>query len=155
MDDDHSGTLDIQEFWKAMKDFRVRISQDECRRLFDVFDDNDDGVLDYDELILHIKGQMNAFRCSMVKKAFEKLDADRSGVLDVTDVKHYYDPSRHPDVKSGKITPDEALSNFLETFEAHRSLSKGDAASIKGDKRVTLNEFQDYYSNVSASIDDD
>ena len=74
MDDNHDGTLDIQEFWKAMKDFRVRISQDECRRLFDVFDENDSGSLEYDELVLHIKGQMNAFRCSMVKKAFEKLD---------------------------------------------------------------------------------
>ena len=70
-----------------MKDFRVKISQDECRKLFDLFDENDDGTLDYDELILHIKGQMNAFRCSMVKKAFEKLDADKSGVLDITDVK--------------------------------------------------------------------
>jgi Ca2+-binding EF-hand superfamily protein len=56
MDDDRSGTLDIQEFWKAMKDFRVSISQDECRRLFDLFDLNDDGALSYDELILHIKG---------------------------------------------------------------------------------------------------
>ena len=26
---------------------------------------------------------------------------------------------------------------------------------MKGDKRVTLNEFMDFYSNVSASIDDD
>ena len=127
MDDDRSGTLDIQEFWKAMKDFRVKMSQDECRKLFDIFDDNDDGTLDYDELILHIKGQMNAFRCSMVKKAFEKLDVDRNGYLDVNDIKNFYDASRHPDVKSGKVTSDEVLSNFLETFEAHRGLSKGDA----------------------------
>ena len=27
MDDNGSGTLDIQEFWKAMNDFRVKISQ--------------------------------------------------------------------------------------------------------------------------------
>ena len=41
----------------------------------------------------------------------------------------------------------------METFEAHRGLaSKEDQ---RGDKRITLNEFQDYYSNVSASIDDD
>ena len=26
MDDDHSGTLSIQEFWKACKDFRIKIS---------------------------------------------------------------------------------------------------------------------------------
>lgn len=63
----------------------------------------------------------------MVKKAFEKLDVDRNGYLDVKDIKHFYDASRHPDVKSGKLTTDEVLANFLETFEAHRGLSKGDA----------------------------
>lgn len=50
-----------------MKDFRVRISQDECRRLFDLFDDNGDEELNYDELILHIKGPMSSFRKAMVK----------------------------------------------------------------------------------------
>ena len=43
----------------------------------------------------------------------------------------------------------------METFEAHRAMSKGDAASKKGDNKVTLNEFMDYYSNISASIDND
>ena len=31
MDDNRSGTLDIQEFWKAIKDFRLKINQEECR----------------------------------------------------------------------------------------------------------------------------
>ena len=39
--------------------------------------------------------------------------------------------------------------------EVHRTLSKGDTDSKKNDGRVSLNEFYDYYSNVSASIDDD
>ena len=34
-------------------------------------------------------------------------------------------------------------------------MSSGDEASKAGDGKVTLNEFCDYYSNVSASIDDD
>ena len=87
-----------------MKDFRVRINQEECRQLFDLFDENDDGTLDYDELILHIKGEMNSFRKGMVKQAFDKLDADKSNVLEASDVKTFYDASRHPDVKKGKIT---------------------------------------------------
>jgi Ca2+-binding EF-hand superfamily protein len=36
---------------------------------------------------------MNAFRCSMVKKAFDKLDADKNGHLDISDVRGTYDPS--------------------------------------------------------------
>jgi hypothetical protein len=34
-------------------------------------------------------------------------------------------------------------------------MSKGDNGSVKGDGKVSLNEFMDYYSNISASIDDD
>jgi len=62
MDDDPSGTLSIQEFWKACKDFRIKISEDECRQIFDLFDENDDGELDYDELIINIRGVLNPFR---------------------------------------------------------------------------------------------
>lgn len=91
----------------------------------------------------------------MITKAFNKLDADHSGVLEVNDVKHFYNAKDHPDVKSGKKTEDEILIDFLETFDVHRSMSSGDANSKAGDGKVTLNEFMDYYSNVSASIDDD
>jgi len=34
-------------------------------------------------------------------------------------------------------------------------MSAGDSKSKANDGIVTLNEFMDYYSNVSASIDDD
>ena len=34
-------------------------------------------------------------------------------------------------------------------------MSSGDDLSKAADGKVTLNEFMDYYSNVSASIDDD
>ena len=155
MDDDGSGALEIQEFWKAMKDFRVKISQDECRQLFDLFDENDDGTLDIDEFIINVRGELNAFRQSVVKKAFTKLDVDKSGALELGDIKKFYNAKAHPDVKAGKKTEQEVLIDFLETFEAHRGLARGDEKSKKGDHVVTLNEFTDYYSNVSASIDDD
>lgn len=38
MDDNRSGTLEIQEFWKALCDFRLAVSPEECRKLFDNFD---------------------------------------------------------------------------------------------------------------------
>jgi len=85
---------------------------------------------------------------------FDKLDIDKSGELTYSDVKDVYNAKNHPDVKQGNKTEQEVIQDFLETFEVHRTLSKGDAKSKK-DGNVTLNEFMDYYSNVSASIDDD
>ena len=138
-----------------MNDFRVKISQDECRKLFTLFDENDDGELNVDEFLINIRGQLNPYRRDLILRAYEKLDVDKNGVLEVSDVKHCYNAQAHPDVKQGKKTEDEVLQDFLETFEVHRSLSKGDDQSKKGDRKVSTNEFLDYYSNVSASIDDD
>jgi Ca2+-binding EF-hand superfamily protein len=155
LDDNGNGTLEIQEFWKGLCDFRLKFNQDECRKLFDLFDANDDGVLDFDELIQAIKGQMSPSRKEIVKKAFNKMDGNSNGVLEIDDIRQSYNALNHPDVKSRKKTEEEVLQEFLETFEAHRQMTKGDVSSIKGDGKVTLNEFMDYYSNISASIDDD
>jgi Ca2+-binding EF-hand superfamily protein len=98
---------------------------------------------------------MNPSRKEIVKKAFNKMDSNSNGVLEIDDIRQSYNANNHPDVKSKKKNEDEVLQEFLETFEAHRQMTKGDANSKKGDGKVTLNEFMDYYSNISASIDDD
>ena len=74
MDDNHNGTLEMSEFWKAICDFRIQISPEEARQLFDLFDINSDGTVDYDELMRSVAGEMSPFRKGMVKKAFDKLD---------------------------------------------------------------------------------
>ena len=98
---------------------------------------------------------MSPFRKDITKKAFTKLDANQNKVIELDDVRKFYNARNHPDVKSGKKTEEAVTMEFLETFEAHRAMSKGDQASKKGDGKVTLNEFMDYYSNISASIDND
>lgn len=122
MDDNGSGTLDIQEFWKAICDFRIPVSPEECRKLFDLFDLNGDGEIDYNELMRCVVGEMNPFRKDFVKKAFNKLDRDGSGVIDYKDIKGLYNAKAHPDVKAGKKTEDEVLGEFLDTFELHHAL---------------------------------
>jgi len=119
IDDDNSGTIDIQEFWKAMQDFRVKISQEEARRVFDLFDENDDGVLQYEELLKNIKGPMNDARKTVVKRAFDKMDFDKNGFLDAEDIRHSYKADKHPDVLKGTKTEEEVYTEFLETFEAY------------------------------------
>ena len=151
MDDNGNGSLDINEFWKAICDFRVQVSPEECRKLFDLFDLNGDDSVDYDELMRSVIGEMNPFRKGMVKKAFDKVDQNKNGILEIDDIKYFYNAKQHPDVKTRKKTEDEVLSEFLDTFELHYSMKHpGDK-----DRKVNLREFQEYYNNISASIDND
>lgn len=87
----------------------------------------------------------------MVLKAFNKIDFNGDGVLDINDIKGKYNASMHPDVKSGKKTEEEVLTEFLETFEMHHNTIHG----YKSDGKVSKEEFVEYYTNISASIDND
>ena len=151
MDDNNNGTLEIQEFWKAVCDFRIQISPEEARKLFDQFDINGDGGVSYDELMRSVVGEMNPFRKQLVRKAFDKLDANGNGIIELDDIKKVYNGKFHPEVKSGKKTEDEVLGEFLDTFELHHSLKNPN----EKDRKINIKEFTEYYNNVSASIDND
>lgn len=79
------------------------------------------------------------------------MDKNQDGVLTIDDIKGTYNASAHPDVKSGKKTEDEVLREFLETFEMHHNVLNG----YQADGKVTKEEFLEYYTNISASIDND
>jgi Ca2+-binding EF-hand superfamily protein len=151
MDDDNSKTLDKAEFKKAVKDFRVGVTDEDIGTIWAAFDINGDGTISYDEFVRGVRGPMNKFRQALCKKAFTILDRDGSGEVDVSDIKGVYNASKHPDVLSGKKTEDEILGDFLETFESHHNLH----ANRRNDQTVTFEEFLEYYNNISASVDSD
>jgi Ca2+-binding EF-hand superfamily protein len=151
MDDNNSKTLDKDEFKKAVKDFRVGVSDEDIKTIWNHFDIDQSGEISYDEFVRGVRGPMNKGRQALVKKAFQILDRDGSGTVDSSDIKGVYNGSRHPDVLSGKKTEDEILGDFLETFESHHNLHAG----RKNDQSVSFEEFLEYYNNVSASVDND
>jgi len=151
MDDNHSMSLDKFEFSKAMQDYMLGFSEGEIATLFATMDRDHSGLIEYDEFLRDIRGPMNAFRLAIVAKAFKIMDKDGNGYLDYNDIKDVYNAKFHPDVKSGKKTEQQVLQEFLETFEAHHNMRHNTAP----DHVVTKDEFDEYYNNVSASIDRD
>lgn len=92
-----------------------------------------------------LQGVLNDRRKAIVQLAFEVLDADRSGAIDIRDLIGRYNASAHPDYRAGKRTEQEILQDFLLNFQVGR----------EKDAVVTRQEFEEYYANLSASIDDD
>ncbi len=141
----------MYEFKKAIKDFRIPIPEKSVDRLFELFDRNKSNSIDYDEFLRGVRGEMNGFRRALSEKAFRVMDKDRSGVLNINDIKGVYNAKMHPDVKAGKKNEEEVLGEFLDTFEAHYAMSNPDSR----DGNITVEEWLEYYNNVSMSIDDD
>jgi Ca2+-binding EF-hand superfamily protein len=150
-DDDNSKDLDMYEFKKAVRDFRVGLEDKDSERLFRIFDRDGSGKIDYEEFLRGVRGEMNQFRVNLAKKAFTIMDKDKSGILDLDDIKQAYNAKQHPDVKSGKKKEDDVLMEFLDTFEAHYGIQHEGSR----DGRVDMTEWLEYYNNVSMSIDDD
>jgi len=105
-----------------VRDFKVEIPDEHIDTIFSAFDLNRDGTIDYDEFLRIIRGDLTPPRLALVKKAFQKLDKDGSGVVDIDDIRDVYNTSRHPDVLSGKKTSDQVLVDFLETFETYHNI---------------------------------
>jgi len=144
LDDDNSGTISFAEFLKGIGEMKLNFTRQELTNLFRYFDLNCDGHLDYEELLTGIRGELNARRKALVKSAFVVMDKDKDGVITIKDLVGRYDASEHPDVISGRRTEAAVFREFLDTFDCGAK-----------DGVVHPEEFLRYYSNVSASIDDD
>lgn len=121
--------------------------------LFKSIDTNRSGQVSFDEFIRVVVGDMNEFRQQLVKRAFNKLDRSRDGIIDMGEFANHYNGASHPDVRSGKKTEEQVLSEFMDTFETHHVLLTGENAG--DDNKITLDEFIEYYNNVSVNIDND
>eukprot|EP00241_Pyramimonas_parkeae_P005432 CAMPEP_0114257944 /NCGR_PEP_ID=MMETSP0058-20121206/19023_1 /TAXON_ID=36894 /ORGANISM="Pyramimonas parkeae, CCMP726" /LENGTH=351 /DNA_ID=CAMNT_0001372745 /DNA_START=150 /DNA_END=1205 /DNA_ORIENTATION=+ len=144
LDDDNSGTISFAEFLKGIGEMKLNFTRQELTNLFRYFDLNCDGHLDYEELLTGIRGELNARRKALVKSAFVVMDKDKDGVITIKDLVGRYDASEHPDVISGRRTEAAVFREFLDTFDCGAK-----------DGVVHPEEFLRYYSNLSASIDDD
>eukprot|EP00828_Plagiopyla_frontata_P025587 TRINITY_DN3277_c0_g1_i3.p1 TRINITY_DN3277_c0_g1~~TRINITY_DN3277_c0_g1_i3.p1 ORF type:complete len:195 (-),score=36.98 TRINITY_DN3277_c0_g1_i3:133-717(-) len=141
---DGNKKVDAQEFFIGLKECGVQITQEEAKNLMIAMDKNGDGVIDFEEFLVAIRGSLNAKRQALVDKAFLKFDKDGNGVINAMDLRGTYNCSFHPKVQRGEMTEDQVFLEFLQNF--------GDANK---DGKVSRDEWNDYYAAVSASIDDD
>ena len=141
-----NGKLDNKELDEALRASGVFLSKPQLSQVMRAFDRSGDGSVDYDELLVGLKGELSPKRLALVEMAFGRLDRDGSGVLSVSDLTGVFNATAHPDVLEGTATEEDVLKTFLDGFEG-----------IAGDKdgKVTWDEFQQYYEELSASFSTD
>nr|XP_002132094.1 calcyphosin-like protein [Ciona intestinalis] len=145
MDDDKSRSLDYSEFKKGIYDYGLDLDPDDARKMFETFDRDGSGTIDFDEFLVKLRPPLSKSRRTLIQKAFRKLDRTGDGQITVEDLHGVYDARHHPKYQNGDWTEDQVFLKFLESFD-----TPGDPDGV-----VTYEEFYNYYVGVSASIDND
>uniref|UniRef100_A0A7M4FUK2 Calcyphosine 2 n=1 Tax=Crocodylus porosus TaxID=8502 RepID=A0A7M4FUK2_CROPO len=145
LDKKGNGVLSKADFKQALKIFHLEVSEQDFESLWFILDDNRNDEVDYGEFTRALFGEMNEYRKAFVRKAYMKLDFNKTGSVPLVDIRKCYCAKKHPQVLSGDATEEEIKSSFLETLQ--------DACSNPNE--VSYCEFEDYYEGLSIGIMDD
>lgn len=146
MDNNGNKKLDQAEFTEALATYGIFPKVVEIQALMKYYDVDGDGNITYEEFIRGLRDPLTERRRNMVNKAFELVDRSRNGTITVEDIDAIYDVSQNQDFIDGKKTREEILQEFLNGFDGMRGNNDG---------RITKQEWDDYYTDLSMSLPSD
>ncbi|XP_078534259.1 calcyphosin-2 isoform X1 [Lissotriton helveticus] len=141
LDKKGAGFLNKEEYKNALKYFHLEIPEKVFDTLWLVLEENCDNI-EYGEFTRALIGEMNEYRKAFVRKAYMKLDPNKTGTVTMIDVNKFYCAKMHPQVLSGAATEDEIRNALLETLKE----------ACRDPHEVSYCEFEDYYEGLSIGI---
>jgi len=128
----------------GLQRYDVHVSSEDFAILLNYFDADGDGTVSVSEFMLALRGEINERRLDLIHQAYGVLDKSGDGMVTAKDVEAAYDTSSHPKVMSGEWTHAECVKEFMKLWDTQEA-----------DGIITLSEWEEYYRDISAGIDND
>ena len=149
----HQGLISFENFSNITQAYTMGISNDELKIIFDLFDKEKTGLINYNDLIQTIIGQISPQRKIIIKNVFDKFNKDNNGKVSINEIKLLFNPRRHPDTISGKKREGEVFGEFLDDIENYKEYLENSRGVY--DNTFSLEDFINFYNEIGVWIDDD
>ena len=149
----HSSMISLENFLYISSSFNFNISSDELQLIFNFFDKENKGSINYTNFILTILGQISPIRETAIKNLYEKFNKDNNGNISLSEIKLLFNASKHPDVLSGKKTRGEVYGEFLDNIETYKEYLE----NMRGiyTNNFSMEDFVNFYYLIGIGFDDD
>ena len=92
------------------------------------------------------RDELSERKRKMVERAFEFMDKDKTGSINIKDIINTYDVSKNKDFIAQKKSREDILSEFLNSFDGLRGNNDG---------VISNQEWTDYYTDLAMSTPND
>ena len=149
-EDKTTKTTNLETLLSILQLLQLDINQDEVINFYTCLDYTQSGKVSTDEILRVIAGEINERRKISIITKFAEMDKNKTGYLPIIFLKKNYNAKFHPDCFLRKKPENEVLDEFMFTFEVFCFL-KGFAS----DQEISYQDFVEYYTPISASIESD
>ena len=141
---DGKDKVNKDDFLFGMRESGINLPKEDQDVILNFFEKDHDGMINFTEFLIALRGKPNDRRQAIIDKAFLKFDKEGTGIIDVTEIRQVYNCSKHPKVVSAEMSEEQVFSLFLKNFNDKNNLGK-----------IDRKEWNDYYAAVSSSIEND
>ena len=142
------------------KKLKLELNVIDIQKLF-----NENHLINFEKLLKDIRGNLNEKRKFIVEELFYKISKKFNGRIKLSNLLKIYNAKNHPYVLRKILNEDLIYDEFCDTFNIlhqyyfnrrlNQMLNKINAFNDKDQLLISLNEFIEYYENISLYIDNE
>ncbi|CAF0963988.1 unnamed protein product [Brachionus calyciflorus] len=152
--------INCEQLHEAFQEFNIEIHAEDLRIVWECLDWDKLDQMNYYNVLRSYLGEMNVERHGFFRQLMHKLDTQKTGYVQVSDIYKYYKAARHPRVKNGNLQEDEMFKKFLSSFDLIPLNKVQDyfEISTSSDMKsplITYEQLEEYYNGLSIVVESD
>ena len=130
------------------------INDSELKKIFEFFDKDNIGYINYDDLFKNLVGFMGRARQNIVRRLYDSLNKDQNGNIFSMDLKTCFNASKYNDIFGCNKTKEDIYYDFIDNFEIFLNY-KNKLYNEDMSNKISYNDFLRFFGQISMYINND